>query len=137
MGQYGNHGDSELRSDFGRLNVILLVVATIIPVVFFLVGWNHLSKTGQPGSSLANAIAADPDIDARIPLINTAFQTSPIFPYSVIPGGAHSNTELKNALLHDPVAAAHYAGFDVARTHVIRLSRSERVYVSYRIGDRI
>lgn len=138
MGQYGNHGDLGSRSDFGRLNVILLVVATIIPVVLFLVGWNHRSKTGQTGvDSLANAIAADPGINARIPLINTAFQTSPIFPYSVIPGGAHSNTELKNALLHDPVAAAHYAGFDVARTHVIRLSHAERVYVSYRIGDRI
>lgn len=139
MGQYGNHRDPGSRSDFGRLNVVLLIVAAAIPVVLFLVRW-HLSPTGQAYlSSLANTIGAEQDsgINARIPMVSTAFRPSPIFPYSVIPGGAHSDAELKSALLHDPVAAAHYAGFDVARTHVIRLSHAERVYVSYRIGSSI
>ncbi|HTU34567.1 MAG TPA: PEP-CTERM sorting domain-containing protein [Candidatus Acidoferrum sp.] len=126
------------------MNVILLVVATIIPVVVFVSGWRHASRLNQNAAGrLANAITtgheADTDfgIHASAPLVSTALQPSPIYPFSVIPGGARSREELKSAVLHDPVAAAHYAGFDVARTRVIRLSHAEKVYVSYRIGDRI
>lgn len=61
----------------------------------------------------------------------------PLFPYSVIPGGVASAQELRNALAHDPIAAAHYAGFDVSQTHVERLASDEEMYVSYRLNDRI
>jgi len=55
----------------------------------------------------------------------------------VIPGGVESPPELKSAILHDPVAANHYADFDVAKARVVRLDRDEMAYVSYRMGDRI
>jgi hypothetical protein len=61
----------------------------------------------------------------------------PLFPYSVIPGGVASAQELRNALAHDPIAAAHYAGFDVSQTHVERLANDEEMYVSYRLNGRI
>lgn len=139
MGQHGNHRNSEFRSDFQRLNIVLLFVATVIPVALFVGAWRRVPQTGERTASRIGSASA-PRQEARIksmPLVNTALQPSRIFPYSVIPGGAHSEAELKNALVHDPVAAAHYAGFDVARTHVIRLGHAEKVYVSYRIGDRI
>ncbi|MGH9734749.1 MAG: PEP-CTERM sorting domain-containing protein [Candidatus Acidiferrales bacterium] len=139
MGQYGNHRDSELRSDFRRLNVILLFVATIIPVVLFIGGWRHVPQIDQRAASPvvdATAKAQDGGVNG-IRLVNKEIPPSRIFPYSVIPGGAHSEAQLKNALRFDRVAAAHYAGFDVARTRVIRLSRAEKVYVSYRVGDRV
>lgn len=60
-----------------------------------------------------------------------------LFPYSVIPGGVHSEQELRSALEHDPIAAAHYAGFDVSQTHVVRLASDEEMYVSYRLNNRI
>ena len=60
-----------------------------------------------------------------------------LFPYSVIPGGVESAEELRKALEHDPIAAAHYAGFDVSKTHVIRLDSDEEMYVSYRLNNRI
>lgn len=60
-----------------------------------------------------------------------------LFPYSVIPGGVDGAQELRNALEHDPIAAAHYAGFDVSRTHVERLASDEEMYVSYRLNNRI
>ena len=60
-----------------------------------------------------------------------------LFPYSVIPGGVANAQELRNALDHDPIAAAHYAGFDVSQTHVVRLASDQQVYVSYRLNNHI
>ena len=60
-----------------------------------------------------------------------------LFPYSVIPGGVQNAQELRNALEHDPIAAAHYAGFDVSQTHVVRLASDQRMYVSYRLNNQI
>jgi len=48
-----------------------------------------------------------------------------------------SGQELKDAILRDPVAANHYADFDVAKARVVRLDRDQLAYVSYRLGDRI
>ena len=35
------------------------------------------------------------------------------------------------------MASAHYAGFDVAAAHVVRVEQSRLVHVSYRVGDKI
>lgn len=61
----------------------------------------------------------------------------PIYPYSVVPGGVEDAKELKWVAEHDPVVAAHYAGFDYARAQVVRLTLARTVYVSYRIGSHI
>jgi hypothetical protein len=58
----------------------------------------------------------------------------PLYPYSVIPGGAYSREELARAVANDPVVAWHYADFDVSKARVIQLDHSEAMYVSYRIG---
>jgi hypothetical protein len=55
----------------------------------------------------------------------------------VIPGGVRNAEELRNALEHDPIAAAHYAGFDVSQTHVVLLPSDEEVYVSFRLNNHI
>jgi hypothetical protein len=44
---------------------------------------------------------------------------------------------LKWVAEHDPIVAAHYAGFDYARAQVVRLVLARTVYVSYRIGNHI
>lgn len=62
---------------------------------------------------------------------------NPLFPYSVIPGGAHSAQELKNAVAHDAVVASHYADFDLTKVHIVPLDRDRMAYVSYRLGDRV
>jgi hypothetical protein len=59
----------------------------------------------------------------------------PLYPYSIIPGGVESAAELRKAVANDPVVAAHYTGFDLAKARVIRLTESRTVYVSYRKGD--
>jgi hypothetical protein len=60
-----------------------------------------------------------------------------LYPYSVIPGGVENAGELKDAVLRDPVVAAHYADFNIAQAHVVRLDADRAMYVSYRLGDRV
>jgi hypothetical protein len=60
-----------------------------------------------------------------------------LYPYSVVPGGVATPEELKSAVQRDPVVAAHYADFDVAKAHLIRLQEDHAFYVSYRLGNRI
>jgi hypothetical protein len=61
----------------------------------------------------------------------------PVYPYSVVPGGVEDAKELKWVAEHDPVVAAHYAGFDYDHARVVRLTLAQTVYVSYRIGNHI
>jgi hypothetical protein len=61
----------------------------------------------------------------------------PVYPYSVVPGGVEDAKELKWVAEHDPVVAAHYAGFDYDRARVVRLTLAQTVYLSYRIGNHI
>lgn len=61
----------------------------------------------------------------------------PVYPYSVVPGGVKDVHELKWAAEHDPVVAAHYAGFDYDHARVVRLILARTAYVSYRIGNHV
>src|ERR1700735_2659696 len=60
-----------------------------------------------------------------------------LYPYSVVPGGVATPEELKSAVLRDPIVAAHYADFDVAKAHLVRLQEDHAFYVSYRLGNQI
>ena len=60
-----------------------------------------------------------------------------VYPYSVVPGGVQDAKELKWVAEHDPIVAAHYAGFDYDHAQVVRLTLARTVYVSYRIGNHI
>lgn len=61
----------------------------------------------------------------------------PVYPYSVIPGGAYSQRELRISVSSDPVIASHYKGFDVARAVLLKTTAPMLRYVSYRQGYRI
>jgi len=61
----------------------------------------------------------------------------PVYPYSIVPGGVENARELKWVAAHDPVVAAHYAGFDYDHARVVRLVLARTVYVSYRIGNKV
>lgn len=61
----------------------------------------------------------------------------PVYPYSVVPGGVENAKELKWVAEHDPIVAAHYAGFDYDHARVVRLTLARSAYVSYRIGNRV
>ncbi len=75
---------------------------------------------------LARAPAATDDKPLRL-----------VYRNSVVPGGVHSAEELAAVIKRDPIAAAHYANFNVAAAHLIRVEQSRMVHVSYRIGNQI
>jgi hypothetical protein len=60
-----------------------------------------------------------------------------VYPYSIIPGGISSVKELKNAIALDPLVKTHYQGFNLAKAHIVRLTKDRAVHVSYRRGGGI
>lgn len=58
-----------------------------------------------------------------------------VYPYSIVAGGVHSAAQLREAVETDPVAAAHYSSFDLAKAHVVKLQQDEYAYVSFRVGN--
>jgi PEP-CTERM motif len=70
-------------------------------------------------------------------LISRQQPSRPVYPYSVVAGGVEDAKELKWVAEHDPIVAAHYAGFDYNHAQVVRLTLARTVYMSYRIGNHI
>jgi hypothetical protein len=60
-----------------------------------------------------------------------------IYGHSIVPGGIHSVEELKRVIVADPLAAQHYAGFDVTKAYITRLPHDELVFLSYRLNHHI
>jgi hypothetical protein len=63
-----------------------------------------------------------------------SFPSRPIYPYSVIRGGAYSAVELSAALDRDPVAARHYRPFRRSSVRTVKSTFSEPVFLSYRVS---
>ncbi len=136
--------------DFGWIYRTAILAAFLVtlftaPVWILRAFDSHATMSSrQLRNALFNARAAAPSESA---FATTSFPAAgessdgiaarPLYPYSVIPGGAYSEAELARAIENDPVVARHYADFDVSSTRVERLTRAEAVYVSYRIHDKI
>lgn len=61
----------------------------------------------------------------------------PVYRHSVIPGGVFTPEELKDALVEDAVAAAHYKDVDAAAIKPAVVKEDRYAYVSYRKDDQI
>lgn len=94
---------------------------------------DNLEFTESTTGELDNSFAKSP----TNPFAETAETTRLIYPYSVVPGGAHRPEELLRAIANDRVVAAHYSDFDVSKARVVKLPAAKRAYVSYRIKDRV
>lgn len=86
--------------------------------------------------------AATPAAQAAPAPLRLAAQASPaaarhVYPYSIVPGGVTSRTELARAVLADQTVAAHYAGFDTSKAELRTVPKARAVYVSYRKGDQV
>src|SRR5262249_55980531 len=95
----------------------------------------HIARVPEPtAESLENSrndvLQAQDDVLRDI-------ESRPVYPYSIVRGGVKSARELKWVADHDPVVAAHYAGFDYDHARVVRLVLARTVYLSYRIGDKV
>jgi hypothetical protein len=117
-------------------------------VVFFAAGVSAVALRYLSPS--LHSAQTSPDLnrtaagDARVRLLAASegalppkASTRPVYPYSVVPGGVEDARELKWVAEHDPIVAAHYAGFDYDHARVVRLTLAQTVYVSYRIGNHV
>jgi hypothetical protein len=89
---------------------------------------NRQAEEAQVRRQVASEFALQPRAKAS---------SRPVYPYSVVPGGVEDARELKWVADHDPIVAAHYAGFDFAHARIVRLTLAQTVFVSYRIGNHV
>jgi hypothetical protein len=61
----------------------------------------------------------------------------PVFPYSIIEGGAYTPFEFKHAKESDPVVARHYQNINPEALKPLRLKHDTPAYVSYRVGKMV
>lgn len=124
----------------------LAVLAFIALPGWSILGWSSLkagatSRAGSRDNSIRRDGAAVLSFEFPPPAVSSPLRNRdaagrrPVYPYSIIPGGIASVAELRNALAHDPVAATHYAAFDLASARVVQVQEARAVYVSYRKGD--
>ena len=131
------------RNAYGEASLLhwsLLFFFVLVPFIAFVAltpaKRQPKTRTDKPITKLTLSPAGSLPKHIVSPL-DVAVSGRRFYPYSVIPGGAQNAQELKNAAAHDAIVAAHYAGFNVAKTHVVRLDRDRTVYVSYRLGSRV
>jgi hypothetical protein len=125
---------------YRRLLLSIFVFATVFG--FSAVALRHLSPSLFYRSQSAEADREAAEASRNLFLqkqeeVLHSIERRPVYPYSVVPGGVKDAAELKWAADHDPVVAAHYAGFDYDHARVVRLVLARTAYVSYRIGNKI
>jgi hypothetical protein len=96
---------------------------------------NPVSSAWTQGSSSDQiAVLASTTAAASVP---RKAEKYPVYPYSVVPGGAHNVNELQAATQRDPVVARHYAGFDFKNARLAEVTQPRLVYLSYRMGNKV
>jgi hypothetical protein len=134
----GLKAPSRLRSKPKVAGVTIgLAVPTLVFLGYSFYPWLQSDSSRAPDPVSANESSLPYDVSTIPPLLEKIPAAQPVFPYSVIPGGARSSRELSDAARREPVVAAHYAEFSVAHTRVIRLPYDKLAFVSYRLGNHI
>ena len=149
MGTGINGGKNSQNRTSPRLQKVLLVAGLLVTL---LVLGLHAAFAPSDPAAMASGVASasseapglppfwnDSDFSSAKPAGANAKNDSErlVYFYSVIPGGVTSAQKLQEALLHDPIAAAHYSDFHIESAYVVRLARDRKVHVSYRLGDQI
>jgi hypothetical protein len=94
------------------------------------------SRQSAPAANEPSELHAN-QAQALDQILSDARPSRPVYRYSVVAGGVLDPKELKWVAEHDPIVAAHYAGFDYNRARVVRLALARTVYLSYRIGNQV
>ncbi len=118
---------------------------TIKPKLFFaaagLMMLLGLVEQSAQGPGAARKIRTVPESFSfagyTVPVVRESLADRKFYPYSVIRGGVRDRAELQQAISRDPVVARHYADFDAAAAHIVRVQDARHVHVSYRIDDKV
>jgi hypothetical protein len=116
-------------------NLILVIVLAVLGLFLFLSSWQFNAplelELREPVA--AAGVPISPDLIATMP----PPRRRPEYPYSVISGGAHGPEELRESIRRDRVVAEHFSDFNASRARLVKLDRSFRAHVSYRIGNQV
>jgi hypothetical protein len=98
-----------------------------------------LESMAQDGTAAQSAVAAfrAGAVPLRVAGTADAGAARRVYRYSVVPGGVASRAELAHIVRADKVVAAHYASFEVDKSHAVTVAKPRAVYVSYRKGDQV
>lgn len=122
----------------GLLTVMVAIFAAGLSSLALRYFSPSLFRAAQPASpGFQHADESRNHLLSANPVGASSAENRPVYPYSVVPGGVQDAKELKWFAEHDPVVAAHYAGFDYQHARVVRLELAKTVYVSYRIGNHV
>ena len=123
------------RRHVGALAVLLLEIVLVSVALPYNYGEAHGSSTVGNASPALKQASIDSDWFAPTPKLDKT--DGVLYPYSVIPGGVRSSSELRNAVAHDEVVARHYSDFALREVRVTRLQAARAVFVSDRVGSQI
>ncbi len=107
---------------------VLSVVFVLVAGIIIRYGVNKLSVYGSIEGHTT-------PLKAPVPAYTRSLH--PNYPYSIIPGGAYSATELRNADREDPIVKEHYADFDMKKAQMVQLTDDRYQYVSYRLHKKV
>ncbi len=115
-----------------RVSVAMMLVLGCA-VISLVLSWpKHAS---QPAASITRNPLSDILWGASLTSASDpAVPRTVVYPYSVIPGGITSITELKRLIDHDPDMANHFQNFDLQNAKWVTVTVPRYVYVSYRLG---
>jgi hypothetical protein len=119
----------------GAVLAVFAASVSTLALMYFSPAWFHAGQPARP--RFEQSELSRNGMGTLNQVLPQGQSSRPVYPYSVVPGGVEDAKELKWAAEHDPVVAAHYAGFDYDHAQVVRLTLARTVYVSYRIGSRI
>jgi hypothetical protein len=118
------------RSYFRRTLVIAVAAIALLEAVLLT---RHQHQSGAPAVTTSHQRSFPPITQTG----HFRDFARPIYPLSVIRGGAYTSEEANAAIDRDPVVASHYAVFQRAQLKTARSPFTHAVYVSYRRGNDI
>ncbi len=132
------HGRNRLIRRWLAAGVLIFFIAGLsaLALEYLSPSLFHAQRSSPPNFEQAE-LSRDRVVTLNNLLAHGPSSDRPVYPYSVVPGGVEDAKELKWVAEHDPIVAAHYAGFDYDHARVVRLTLARTAYVSYRIGNRV
>jgi hypothetical protein len=121
----------ERRAQLARSSAWLALIAAAVCATAFALG----SRPDAIGASLQAVAPAKALLSSFAPEAKSS--TRRVYPFSIVPGGVASQTELVRIVRSDRVVASHYATFDVSRAHPVTVAAPRAVHVSYRKGNKV
>lgn len=90
-------------------------------------------RVGSKDTGLISSVS--PVSVAQVPAVVRSLR--PNYPYSIMPGGVYSKSELTNWNERDGIVREHYAGFDLRNARFVTAERDLLAYASFRKGGKV